>query len=67
MDVQANAEALVRLSLNTLLDALERGDFEEAAREQARLRELGWYIARESPRPRRRNARQMAPGREGGR
>jgi hypothetical protein len=67
METQVRSETLVRISLNTMLDALARGDFVEAAREQERLRDLGWYISREAPRPRRRNARQQAPGRDGGR
>lgn len=67
METQVRSETLVRISLNTMLDALVRGDFAVAAREQERLRDLGWYISREAPRPSRRNARQLALGREDGR
>jgi hypothetical protein len=67
MEAQVRSETLVRIALNTMLDALTRGDFAVAAREQERLRELGWYISREAPRSRRCNARQQAAGRDGGR
>ena len=67
MEKEVRSETLVRISLNTMLDALGRGDFAVAAREQERLRGMGWYISREAPRPRRRHARQQATGREDGR
>jgi hypothetical protein len=60
-------EIRAAVEANCLFDALSRGDLDVAARAQARLRELGWYLSRVAPRPRRRNARQQAPGREGGR
>jgi hypothetical protein len=53
-------EIRAAVEANCLFDALSRGDLDLAARAQARLRELGWYITREAPRPRRRTARQPA-------
>jgi hypothetical protein len=57
-ELRAAAEA------TCLFDALRRGDLELAARAQEKLRELGWYLSREAPRPSRRTTRQTAPGRE---
>ena len=47
-EIQAGIEA------NALFDALRRGDLATAARAQLRLREMGWHLSRETPKPRRR-------------
>jgi hypothetical protein len=46
-EVQAGVEA------NAMFDALRRGDYAAAGRAQERLKELGWYLGREIPTPRR--------------
>jgi hypothetical protein len=60
-EVQAGVEA------NAMFDALRRGDYAAAGRAQERLKELGWYLGREMPGPRRprRDARLDAPPGEG--
>ena len=52
-EIQAGVEA------NALFDALRRGDYATAARAQERLREMGWHLSRETPKPQRR--RHYAP------
>jgi hypothetical protein len=49
-EVRASVEA------NALFDALRRGDYAAAAKAQEPLRELGWTINREQPKPRKRKA-----------
>jgi hypothetical protein len=50
-EVRAGVEA------SALFDALRRGDFTAAAQAQERLRELGWHVSREEPRPHRRKGK----------
>jgi hypothetical protein len=66
MNAQVCNETLVRVAVNTLLDALARGEFAVAAREQDQLRELGWYISREAPRAIRHSTRQTTPSQGSG-
>jgi hypothetical protein len=47
-EIRAGVEA------NALFDAVRRGDFASAAQAQEKLRELGWYLSREQPRPQKR-------------
>jgi hypothetical protein len=47
-EIRAGVEA------NALFDAVRRGDFASAARAQENLKELGWYLSREQPKPQRR-------------
>jgi hypothetical protein len=46
-EIQAGVEA------NALFDALRRGDYATAAHAQERLKEMGWHISRQAPRPQR--------------
>lgn len=57
-------EIRAAVEANCLFDALLRGELDLAAKAQARLRELGWYITREAPRPTRRAARHQAARRQ---
>jgi hypothetical protein len=49
-EVKASVEA------NAFFDAVRRGDYDAAAVAQKRLRELGWYVTREQPKPAKRKA-----------
>jgi hypothetical protein len=55
-EIQAGVEA------NALFDALRRGDYATAARAQERLREMGWRLSREMPKPQRRRQQAARPG-----
>ena len=41
--------------------ALREGDYASAARSQERLKELGWHLSREAPRPKPASARRRQP------
>ena len=44
-EIRASVEA------NAFFLALKDGDYASAAKSQERLKELGWYLSREAPRP----------------
>ncbi len=48
LEIRARAEA------NALFLALHHGELAQAATHQERLRQLGWILTREQPKPRRR-------------
>jgi hypothetical protein len=55
------SEAMARAECNILFGSLIQGDFAGALRAQERLRQMGWYVSREAPKPpRRRKPRQAA-------
>jgi hypothetical protein len=49
-EIRASVEA------NALFDAVRRGDYDAAALAQKRLKELGWHVSREQPKPTKRKA-----------
>ncbi len=53
MDPVATIQPEIRASVgaNAFFLALRDGDYASAAKSQERLKELGWHLSREAPRP----------------
>jgi hypothetical protein len=54
--IEIPPEIRAEVETRALFEAVRRGDYAQAARAQERLREMGWHINREQPKPRKRKA-----------